>query len=182
MPWEEVAVRQEQETPVDEKTESRRVLFRRLGWGSITLFVCGSTTAMVRFFFPRTLLEAPARFKAGMPSDYAAGSVSAAFKDKYRVWIVRREDGQFLSLSAQCTHLGCTPTWKESEGIIHCPCHGSKFDADGTNFAGPAPRPLDRFKVALGPDGELVVDRSVRYIGIGGQNSDELYPQSLLKA
>jgi cytochrome b6-f complex iron-sulfur subunit len=42
---------------------------------------------------------------------------------------------------------------------FHCPCHGSKFYGDGTNYAGPAPRPLDWVKVEVSPeDGKLVVD------------------------
>ena len=42
---------------------------------------------------------------------------------------------------------------------FHCPCHGSKFYGDGTNYAGPAPRPLDWVKIEVSPeDGKLVVD------------------------
>ncbi len=159
---------------------SRRTMFRRLGWGGVGLFAAGNAVALVRFFFPRTLLEPPSVFSAGQPSDFAPGTVSAAFKDRHGVWIVRRQDGPFLCLHARCTHLGCTPDWKESERIIQCPCHGSKFYADGTNFAGPAPRPLDRFKITLTPDGQLQVDRDIRFSGVGGQDSDELYPESLL--
>ena len=47
----------------------------------------------------------------------------------------------------------------EEQYEFHCPCHGSKYYGDGTNYAGPAPRPLDYFKLELAAeDGQLIVD------------------------
>jgi cytochrome b6-f complex iron-sulfur subunit len=31
---------------------------------------------------------------------------------------------------------------------------------DGLNFEGPAPRALERLKVEVGPDGQIVIDKS----------------------
>ena len=103
--------------------------------------------------------EPPTRFKAGRPEDFPPGSVSLD-KDQ-KVFIVRAKEGYFYSLSAVCTHLGCITNWKEEEGIVACPCHGSKFDRDGTKIAGPAPRSLPRFAMSLDDQGQLVVDKSV---------------------
>ena len=64
------------------------------------------------------------------------------FKKDQRVWIVRQEDGSFFAISAICTHLGCTPNWFAIDNKFKCPCHGSGFYRDGTNYEGPAPRPL----------------------------------------
>lgn len=50
--------------------------------------------------------------------------------------------------------------WLRSEGKYKCPCHGSGFTMDGINFEGPAPRPLERLKVGIAPDGEIVIDKS----------------------
>ncbi|MBI3951437.1 MAG: Rieske 2Fe-2S domain-containing protein, partial [Acidobacteria bacterium] len=77
-------------------------------------------------------------------------------------------------------HLGCTPNWLDSQKKFKCPCHGSGFRSSGVNFEGPAPRPLDRVKISLAADGQLLVDKSIVYRGIAGENPDELYPQSLL--
>ncbi len=126
----------------------------------------GSVTAMVgaslRMLSPRVTFEPPPVFKAGFPGEYAVGEVSERWKKKHGVWIVRTEAG-FYSLSTKCTHLGCTPNWIETEEKFKCPCHGSGFYRSGVNFEGPAPRPLERFRIALAEDGQLLVDRSRSY-------------------
>ncbi len=52
---------------------------------------------------------------------------------------------EWLILQANCTHLGCVPTFVEgsSFGGWFCPCHGSDYDTSGRIRRGPAPRNLD---------------------------------------
>ena len=80
------------------------------------------------------------------------GDVSTRFKDQFAVWIVRTPTEIYV-LSTVCTHLGCTPNWLSGEQKFKCPCHGSGFRKTGINFEGPAPRPLERYRVALADDG-----------------------------
>ncbi len=49
--------------------------------------------------------------------------------------------GEFKGFSAKCTHKGCTVN-KVADGTIDCPCHGSKYNLDGTVASGPATEPL----------------------------------------
>ncbi len=67
------------------------------------------------------------------------------------------------ALQSKCTHLGCTPNWFAEDGVFKCPCHGSQFASNGKNFAGPAPRPLDRFKIYANSKGSIFVDKSKVY-------------------
>lgn len=164
-----------------DKLESRRKFFKRLGWGGINALLFGSMIMSLRFFYPRVLFEPPIRFKVGKPSEYPRDMVNTEYKEKYGIWIIRNKDGLFFCLSVRCTHLGCTPNWLDAQKKFKCPCHGSGFYKDGENFEGPAPRPLDRFKITLSGDGQLIVDKSVVFKGIAGMNSGEIYPQSLLK-
>jgi len=163
------------------KNPSRRRLFLTVAWSGLAALFLGSAAAFGRFFFPRVLFEPPSKFEVDKPSGFLFGSVDTRYKDKYGVWIVRDEEDRFFALKTVCTHLGCTPNWIESRNKFKCPCHGSGFLRSGLNVEGPAPRPLDRYKIALGIDGKIVIDKSIVYRGVPGKDSDELYPKSVLK-
>lgn len=138
-------------------------------WGSWGLFAYAGVTSigmLVSYLFPRAPFDPKQVFKAGRPDEYPAGDVSETFKKKYQVWICNREyRGQQMlyALSTICTHLGCTPNWLEAEQKFKCPCHGSGFYPNGINFEGPAPRPLERFRVFVGDDGQIVVDKTKKF-------------------
>jgi Rieske Fe-S protein len=48
-----------------------------------------------------------------------------------------------------CTHNGCAPSAPNAEGLLACPCHGAKFNADGSVNKGPAKKPLAGIKIAV---------------------------------
>ena len=133
-----------------------------IGWLAFSAATGGFFTAMIRFLFPNVLFEPPQSFKIGFPDDFESGKVDLRFKKKYNVWIVR-DDEKITALSTVCTHLGCTPNWLETERKFKCPCHGSGFRSSGINFEGPAPRPLERYKILLANDGQIKVDKTKSY-------------------
>lgn len=142
---------------------SRRDFVGRLGWSIIGVVGGLGLLGFLRSAFPRVLFKPPSTFKAGFPKDFTIGEVSEKFKKEYRVWIIRNEEG-FYALFAKCTHLGCTPRWLQAEEKFKCPCHGSGFYKTGINFEGPAPRPLERYRITLADDGQLLIDSSVKYL------------------
>ena len=124
-------------------------------------FLLTNFLMFLRFFFPRTIFEPKRIFSVGAPSDFGIG-VDTKFQKSQRIWVVRSTDRLFV-IYARCTHLGCTPDWKESESKYKCPCHGSGYDPEGINYEGPAPRPMDRAKVELNAEGQIVVDTSILF-------------------
>ena len=147
---------------------SRRDVFGRFGWGIFTAFGGLTLLGFLRTAFPRVLFQPPSTFKAGVPADFIVGEVSTKFQKDQRVWIIREDKGIY-ALFAKCTHLGCTPRWLTSENKFKCPCHGSGFYKSGINFEGPAPRPLERVRITKADDGQILIDKAVKYLFEKGQ-------------
>lgn len=71
--------------------------------------------------------------------------------------LIHHEDGRWISMTAVCTHLGCTVQYEPQADRIHCACHGGVYNAyTGANVSGPPPKPLKLFKVAVTPAGVKV--------------------------
>ena len=155
-----------------------------LAWGAFSAASAAALAATGRFMFPNVLNEPPQQFKAGLPNEYGLG-VDERWKDKYGIWIVRTADDDivhasgFYALITVCTHLGCTPNYLAAENKFKCPCHGSGYHLSGVNFEGPTPRPLERARIVLADDGQILVDKSRHYQEELGQWVD---PESFLKA
>ena len=154
----------------DEKADSRRSFLGKFSFMTVLGAFLAQSFSYVRALVPNLLYEPPRRAKIAAPEDYADGTT---YLDEQNLYLVK-EGTSFYAMSAVCTHLGCTvksvrlnePKVVEQDGKkvtmrqeFHCPCHGSRFHGDGQNFAGPAPRPLERFKLTrAAEDGRLVVD------------------------
>ena len=153
---------------------SRRSFLSKLGIGATLVAIAGQTYAFLRSLKPNVLYEEPQRFKVGAPDQFGDGG---KFLEDKRLFVFR-QGKTFYAISASCTHLGCTVKMQklnqpkkvivrgrefDEQHEFHCPCHGSKYYGDGTNYAGPAPRPLDYFKLEVSPDdGQLIVDMTQR--------------------
>jgi menaquinol-cytochrome c reductase iron-sulfur subunit len=149
---------------------TRRTFLARIGLGATLVGLAGQALAFIRALLPNVSYEAPVRFKIGVPDQFGEG---ARFLEEKRLFVFR-DRNTFHVISAVCTHLGCTVKMQrlsqtrkvtaagrefEEQVEFLCPCHGSKYRGDGTNYAGPAPRPLAYYKLEISPDdGQLVVD------------------------
>jgi cytochrome b6-f complex iron-sulfur subunit len=158
-----------------DKLSRRELLSRGLivaGWGAYAVVLGTGAIESVRFFFPRVIFQPPSTFRIGTPDAFVASAegadrygvalVDERWKSSERFFVVRERD-LLYAVSARCAHLGCTVNWFGDLRIFKCPCHGSEYHSNGTNFAGPAPRPLDRFRIELNADGQLVVDTAIVY-------------------
>jgi cytochrome b6-f complex iron-sulfur subunit len=154
--------------PDDSSPLVTRRIWLGMAWGAFSAASAAALAATGRFMFPNVLNEPPAQFKVGFPADFGLG-VDERFKESNGVWIVRTNDdivhhaSGFYVLNTTCTHLGCTPNFLAAESKFKCPCHGSGFRPTGINFEGPAPRPLERNRIVLAEDGQILIDKSRKF-------------------
>ena len=80
-------------------------------------------------------------------ADIPPGEARAVRDGLGKTGVFRAEDGALHAVSLRCTHLGCLVRFNAAERSWDCPCHGSRFDVDGTVLEGPATRPLKRKSV-----------------------------------
>ena len=169
----EETLRGPEDVEADGLTRRSTLKWMALAWTGFAAATAAGLVSTLRFMFPNVLFEPPTRFKAGDPSTYALG-VDERWKEKYGIWIVRNTT-QIYALVATCTHLGCTPNWLPAQNKFKCPCHGSGYYVSGINFEGPTPRPLERAQISLSSeDGQIVVDKAVRYLYERGQWTDPM--------
>jgi glycine/D-amino acid oxidase-like deaminating enzyme/nitrite reductase/ring-hydroxylating ferredoxin subunit len=64
--------------------------------------------------------------------------------------VYRDDRGQVTALSPVCPHMGCIVDWNAQEKTWDCPCHGSRFHAQGGVQSGPATAGLERVEVGEG--------------------------------
>lgn len=147
---------------VDPNEISRRKLLGFFGWGAFWATIAASLAGTGRFMFPAVTYEKSPVFKAGSPKDYPPG-VSTKFLSEQQVWIIN-DAGIIYALISICTHLGCTPDWLSNENKFKCNCHGSGFYVNGVNYEGPAPRAMDRASISVGADGEITIDKSIKFV------------------
>lgn len=152
------------------KPDDRRDFLLKLGTGAGVLALAAQGAASLRSLVPNVSYDAPTTVKLGQPADFPDG---LKFLPDERLFVYR-EGKTYHAISAVCTHLGCTVRAEAlpqpqtvtvggaSMRLTHrylCPCHGSKYTGDGTNVAGPAPRPLAWYHLSIATDdGQLVVD------------------------
>jgi cytochrome b6-f complex iron-sulfur subunit len=159
---------------------TRRQFLLIMGALGATVATVFSTAKILQFMFPGATNEDPQAFKVNIdPNSITIGNPLQITAK--RVSIVR-DNGGFYAVYLVCTHLGCTPNYtttvtqgtgvadsvasqrgeRGGQGMPNgwaCPCHGSRYFIDSTNFYGPAPRPMDWVDVQYAVDGTLVVDR-----------------------
>ena len=154
----------------DRNEDTRRGFLGRLTAAVAGIGAVIAGWPLFRSLVPNVLYEPPKRFRIGAPESYQEG---VTFLEEHRIFLIR-ESTNFHAISAICTHLGCTVKFSpfplpQEETVRQVPARITitakswrnvrRFRGEGTNYAGPAPRPLKSFYLEVSrATGELVVD------------------------
>lgn len=138
---------------LDPELPSRRdVLGLAAIWSTISAMAF-AFVGMIRLPKAAVLGSPSKKFRVTLPEALPAGE---AFSPPGRQVAVYRDEGGVYAISKVCTHLGCIVKPVAGEGF-ECPCHGSRYAADGSVTKGPAPRPLPWLQVT-NKGGNIFVD------------------------
>ena len=135
-------------------TQRRKFLFSIIG-GVGALIGIALTWPIFRFLSPRD--TGKRNEKTFVPRDLVALGKAHFFPFHGKAAVViQLSPGNFVALSAVCTHLGCIVAWQEQAKEFLCPCHGGRFSANGKVLGGPPPKPLETYAVEL-KDDQLII-------------------------
>jgi Rieske Fe-S protein len=115
---------------------ARRKVLRQVIAAGVGIPLLGATVAMLRRVQSR---QVP--LVVHLPADLPSG-----FSVVESVVVQHDQNGTLHAFSGHCTHLGCRLDRITGDEAV-CPCHGSRFRADGSVAAGPATRPLAPLKL-----------------------------------
>jgi menaquinol-cytochrome c reductase iron-sulfur subunit len=102
----------------------------------------------------------------GPTSDFSEGRKTAQYSYEHqdgwytalrtRNIVVAKRGDEWLAISTECTHAGCSVLWSQEQDRFLCPCHGAEFNPDGSVAKPPAPAPLTRLQTRVA-NGQLEV-------------------------
>jgi Rieske Fe-S protein len=85
------------------------------------------------------------------------GGDNAAGELAFGGFAVKDLQGKQHVFAINCSHLGCSIAVNTTDKTFDCPCHGSRFNLDGTVKHGPAAYPLSDLSWKPGPDPKTIV-------------------------
>lgn len=121
-------------------SEPRRKFLRK-----VLSIVVGASLAGLLVQMLRRERESKSPAPVSIPPDVSAGLTIIEGAIVYR-----EGEGPIRAYAARCTHLGCRIDRIAGDEIV-CPCHGSRFRADGSVVTGPATKPLIALRIEPDP-------------------------------
>jgi Rieske Fe-S protein len=163
--------KEEELTPVDPLTVSRRWLLLKVG--ALFNAVVGVAIAVPVVKYLLSPLKPDAGYKSwvslGTVDTFPVGETRLAKftnpvsrewdgeTDRVACWVRHISEQEFQVFAINCAHLGCPVRWFPQSQLFMCPCHGGAYYADGSRASGPPERGLFTYDIRI-VDGRLQID------------------------
>jgi len=135
---------------------SRRLVNALLGLGALGA-LGGMAGAVLAYLWPQPGQAAGSDLltgTAGPLNPQAVGEGQGVVgRSKVGKVLVVRQGGEWIGLSATCSHLGCTVSWNPASKQVECPCHGARYGLRGEVLRGPARQALCRVELKVDAQG-----------------------------
>ena len=159
----------ENSLPLDNPSISRRQLLNFLTGAVVASTASAALYPVVKYFIPpaegneggailaKDILGNPIPASQILAEPPGSRALVAGLAGE-PTYLIVKEDGSLdsIGIADNCTHLGCTFPWNEFDQQFQCPCHGSRYSADGSVVRGPAPLPLKLVHVSVEDNGILI--------------------------
>jgi Rieske Fe-S protein len=169
----ELPVEQNEEelTPVDPLTVSRRWLLLKVG--ALFNVLVGVAVAVPVVKYLLSSVKPDDAYKSwvslGSVDTFPVGETRLAKftnpvtrewdgeTDRVACWVRRMSRKEFQVFAINCAHLGCPVRWFPQSQLFMCPCHGGAYYSDGSRASGPPERGLFTYDAKI-VDGALQID------------------------
>ena len=166
-----VGQHEEEQTPVDPLTVSRRWFLLKVG--ALFNAVVGVAVAVPVVKYLLSHVQSDDAYKSwvslGSVDTFPVGEtrlakftnpVSRAWDgetDRVACWVRRISEKEVQVFAINCAHLGCPVRWFPQSGLFMCPCHGGAYYADGSRASGPPERGLFTYDTKI-VDGAIQIN------------------------
>ncbi len=162
---------EEELTPVDPLTVSRRWLLLKVG--ALFNAVVGVAVAVPVVKYLLSPVKPDDAYKSwvslGSVETFPVGETRLAKftnpvsrewdgeTDRVACWVRRISQKEFQVFAINCAHLGCPVRWFPQSQLFMCPCHGGAYYSDGSRASGPPERGLFTYDTKI-VDGKLQIN------------------------
>jgi Rieske Fe-S protein len=80
-------------------------------------------------------------------ADLAHGEGKVVKYEGHTVGLYKDENGKLYAVNPDCPHMHCSVAWNGAEQSWDCPCHGSRFSAEGKVLTAPTVENLEIVKL-----------------------------------
>ena len=97
--------------------------------------------------FPKNFILGRISIRPTSLDEIQQGEGTVVEVNKTKIAAFRDSSGKLATLSPICTHAGCVVEWNSNDKTWDCPCHGARFNSDGTVKNGPAKKALGKIEI-----------------------------------